>query len=500
MLNDTRLCSYLRRFLETEFSHENLDFYKAVLAYKKNPSIDRCNAIVSTYVRAYAPQQINIDAETREEACQKAKEVEESGKVDLSMFDTALETIMTLLYQQSFPRFVRSEYYDEYLRALGEGSPAELHADTNPDVLLAWTLRNRKDKRAKQFHSFLRSVCAEENLLFWWACEDMFTAKDKLESVVLSGGQVVTKLHVRAERIFQQYMKEDAPHWVNLDEHHRKSMENDLRTGIIGTGFRAAQDAAFVLMVNDVFLRFLQSENPFPARNDEPERASQHSPEARPLSTLRNLPRNRSDRGMSASNLLRQSSNGHYKRRWSLSAKSAKRKDGLDVDMGSSAEIFVGGPGTIRTSTGSIATGIGEPNLCAVLGPATSSASSEAVRHEMECLSDNDHSPSSSGGHTSLRNMEDTSPEAMLQLVEQLTQRLAGVERERDQLKFALAQQRQEGGRELARLRQENLNLQMENAELKARMRETEHKSPTHSEKLEPDVVVLGEEDEREDK
>ncbi|KAK5869509.1 hypothetical protein PBY51_024218 [Eleginops maclovinus] len=93
-------------FLKSEFSKENLDFWVACEAYKKTaPSkmATRAMQIYQQHVEADAPNEVNLDAATREET---RKNVENPCP---SCFDEAQQMIYTLMEKDSYRRFLNSK-------------------------------------------------------------------------------------------------------------------------------------------------------------------------------------------------------------------------------------------------------------------------------------------------------------------------------------------------------------------------------------------------------
>ncbi|XP_078543250.1 regulator of G-protein signaling 1-like [Lissotriton helveticus] len=97
------------------------------------------------------------------------------------------------------------------------------------------------------FHVFLKSEYSDENLDFWLACEHFkkSACTDNLQS--------------QAQRIYQEYIKADAPRQVNLDFHTRESVAQKVREATL-TCFDEAQWTVYMLMERDSYPRFLKSE------------------------------------------------------------------------------------------------------------------------------------------------------------------------------------------------------------------------------------------------
>ncbi|XP_030636635.1 regulator of G-protein signaling 5 [Chanos chanos] len=104
-----------RWFLRSEFSEENLEFWLACEEYKRTPESmlgTKAQSILTQFINSDAPQEVNLDSETREALCGVL------GAPDAGSFDHAQQQIYTLMAKDSFPRFLRSSYCQQALRAL----------------------------------------------------------------------------------------------------------------------------------------------------------------------------------------------------------------------------------------------------------------------------------------------------------------------------------------------------------------------------------------------
>ncbi|XP_029285439.1 regulator of G-protein signaling 21-like [Cottoperca gobio] len=100
-------------FLRTEYSEENLLFWLACEDYKKTNNEKETTVaakrIYAEFVRVDAPRQINIDCVTREEISENITQPEPN------CFDRAQRLIYSLMENDSYPRFLKSEMYQALL-------------------------------------------------------------------------------------------------------------------------------------------------------------------------------------------------------------------------------------------------------------------------------------------------------------------------------------------------------------------------------------------------
>ncbi|NWI03942.1 RGS18 protein, partial [Tichodroma muraria] len=111
------------KFLKTEFSEENIEFWIACEDYKNSKSahelLPKAKTIFETFIQKDAPKEVNLDFHTREATSQSMEQPVRST------FDAAQSAVCRLMEQDSYPRFLRSAAYRGLLkgRAAGRGPP-----------------------------------------------------------------------------------------------------------------------------------------------------------------------------------------------------------------------------------------------------------------------------------------------------------------------------------------------------------------------------------------
>lgn len=108
LLKNQDYLAAFRSFLETEFSAENVDFWLACREYKgisPGKRSYRAAEIYKEFLHPMAPKEVNIDHHIRE----KIKRT--LAKPDLTCFDEAASHIYRLMEEDSCPRFLKSEAY-----------------------------------------------------------------------------------------------------------------------------------------------------------------------------------------------------------------------------------------------------------------------------------------------------------------------------------------------------------------------------------------------------
>lgn len=105
------------RFLKTEFSEENIEFWVACEDFKKikepQQIILKAKTIYEKFIQTDAPQEVNLDFHTREII---AKSITQPT---LHSFDAAQSRVYQLMEQDSYTRFLKSDIYLHFV----EGRP-----------------------------------------------------------------------------------------------------------------------------------------------------------------------------------------------------------------------------------------------------------------------------------------------------------------------------------------------------------------------------------------
>ncbi|XP_055547042.1 regulator of G-protein signaling 7-like [Wyeomyia smithii] len=116
LLNDPVGREQFTKFLDKEFSGENLKFWEAIQDMKAQPQSkikDAANAIWNEYLAPDAACPVNIDSKSLE----LARDAISGGTVSQSRwcFDVAADHVFYLMKSDSYSRYLRSDMYKEYL-------------------------------------------------------------------------------------------------------------------------------------------------------------------------------------------------------------------------------------------------------------------------------------------------------------------------------------------------------------------------------------------------
>uniref|UniRef100_A0AAY4BHF3 Regulator of G protein signaling 6 n=1 Tax=Denticeps clupeoides TaxID=299321 RepID=A0AAY4BHF3_9TELE len=119
------------KFLESEFSSENLRFWLAVQDLKRQPLQDvatRAQEIWQEFLAEGAPSSINLDSHSYEVTSQNIKD---PGRFS---FEDAQEHIFKLMKSDSYSRFLRSSIYQDLLLARKKVTFPNVHAFTGANA------------------------------------------------------------------------------------------------------------------------------------------------------------------------------------------------------------------------------------------------------------------------------------------------------------------------------------------------------------------------------
>ncbi|KAG8436808.1 hypothetical protein GDO86_007770 [Hymenochirus boettgeri] len=149
-------------------------------------------------------------------------------------------SIVTLLHKVELERsFVTSVWYRRKFKT-----------SASQKDILRWNesfsqlLRNKEGRCT--FHTFLQSEFSEENLEFWEACEEYKCTRSE------------KSLPIKAQGIFQKFLKIGAPKEVNID-HQTRDLTYQQMSHPSKSCFDVAQEQARILMEKDSYPRFLKS-------------------------------------------------------------------------------------------------------------------------------------------------------------------------------------------------------------------------------------------------
>ncbi|XP_006026559.1 regulator of G-protein signaling 2 [Alligator sinensis] len=100
-----------RAFLKSEFCEENIDFWLACEDFKKTKSpqklTSKAKKIFNDFIEKEAPKEINIDFQTKNLIAQNIQEANHT------CFSAAQKRVYSLMENNSYPRFLESEFYQE---------------------------------------------------------------------------------------------------------------------------------------------------------------------------------------------------------------------------------------------------------------------------------------------------------------------------------------------------------------------------------------------------
>ncbi|OWK60961.1 Regulator of G-protein signaling 2 [Lonchura striata] len=112
-----------RAFLKSEFCEENIEFWLACEDFKKTKSpqklTSKAKKIYNDFIEKEAPKEINIDFQTKNMIAQNIQEATHT------CFSVAQKRVYSLMENNSYPRFLESEFYQELCKKMPTNRAAQ---------------------------------------------------------------------------------------------------------------------------------------------------------------------------------------------------------------------------------------------------------------------------------------------------------------------------------------------------------------------------------------
>lgn len=112
------------RFLEGEYSDENMLFWNACEEYKREKGSVRrqlmAKEMYGMFLAPSAPLEVNIDSKTRSEL---TRNMTENPTAD--MFVASQEHVYRLMERDCFRRFIQSKVYKDFVAQIDDGLPTK---------------------------------------------------------------------------------------------------------------------------------------------------------------------------------------------------------------------------------------------------------------------------------------------------------------------------------------------------------------------------------------
>ncbi|XP_061154207.1 regulator of G-protein signaling 2 [Syngnathus typhle] len=106
-------------FLKTEFCEENMEFWNACEDLRMLSShqevMSKANSIYEEFVKNEAPKEVNLDFYT------KNKIIQSLNEPNVASFLVAQSKVYSLMENNSYPRFIHSDLYNELLTTARRG-------------------------------------------------------------------------------------------------------------------------------------------------------------------------------------------------------------------------------------------------------------------------------------------------------------------------------------------------------------------------------------------
>ncbi|KAL5103614.1 Regulator of G-protein signaling 4 [Taenia crassiceps] len=128
LLNDSEGLALFEKFLESEFSQENLQFWEACEQYRRLPAkmlASESQKIYQLYLSVQSPREVNLDSKTR------LKTISLLSTPTTHLFDSAQRKIQALMEKDSYQRFLRAPLFLNFKKSVLENSEGNLRGAQN---------------------------------------------------------------------------------------------------------------------------------------------------------------------------------------------------------------------------------------------------------------------------------------------------------------------------------------------------------------------------------
>ncbi|VDD80228.1 unnamed protein product [Mesocestoides corti] len=125
LLSDPDGLVLFEKFLESEFSQENLQFWEACENYRRMPAKllpSESQKIYQLYLSVQSPREVNLDSKTR------LKTISLLSTPTAHLFDSAQRKIQALMEKDSYQRFLRSPIFVDFKKSLLENATSAILA------------------------------------------------------------------------------------------------------------------------------------------------------------------------------------------------------------------------------------------------------------------------------------------------------------------------------------------------------------------------------------
>lgn len=220
-------------------------FWEAVQIYKtiddESKRKERAREIFNEFVSTDAETEINIDDKSHQAVVQSYQNGTETA------FEAAEEHIYTLMKRDSHPKFIRSDYFKNFLKNQIHGQKFV----TPLNVMRSWSndfdTLMKSDYGLHLLGEFLAVEHAEENVRFLEQVRFYKTIESE------------QKRKQRAREIFKQFVSTDAENEINIDDKSRQSVKDNYESGDVAA-FDLAADHVTTLIKRDKYQKFVRSD------------------------------------------------------------------------------------------------------------------------------------------------------------------------------------------------------------------------------------------------
>jgi hypothetical protein len=267
MMQDSRLVSYFKDFLQANFALESFLFYLDLQQFKRVPQSDFLISVAKKIYMKYIKSDSNMNITYLKNEVRENIKLQMDISITSNIFSDAEIVVHEYLSVQKYSEFVKSRQYTEIpvdwlTSSLSiSPSPSTPSAIINDKLTEGDIYRNKATKMVenvtledvlsdelcmKRYKEFCKKKLCQENLFFWLACEEYRYIPSN------------EYLRVIASKICNTYISDNAKQQVNLPASVRREIEAQLNNPTRKL-FLTAQKAIYGLMECSLFINFLKA-------------------------------------------------------------------------------------------------------------------------------------------------------------------------------------------------------------------------------------------------
>ena len=118
MIENDNFRQFLKEYLRTEYSTENILFFEDVKIFSKMSTDQerflKAEEICQSYIYETSPLEINVSGKFKNFLFNELEDSKISGEIDVTLFDEMTKHVSDTIMLDTFPRFEKSKLFGEF--------------------------------------------------------------------------------------------------------------------------------------------------------------------------------------------------------------------------------------------------------------------------------------------------------------------------------------------------------------------------------------------------